>query len=146
MTSFIVIDAHKVPKYNKNILESDKFLIFKNRIEKDMKKLLSKLDSNIQMLEYLCNEVINSVVNPDNFHTPNDLIPLRVLFNAVLVGINEFDFSMNANFNDSNNKFITPYHHIVYENLLPSGFLSFDYFNSIMRYIILINININYHY
>jgi hypothetical protein len=35
---------------------------------------------------------------------------------------------------------------MIYDLSLPSGFLSFDYFNSIMRYIILINININYHY
>ena len=146
MTSFIVINAHKVPKYNKNILKSDNFLAFKSNIEKGMKKLLSKLNSDIQMLEYLCVKVKNFEVNPDSIRNPSDLVPFRVLFNSVLVGINEFDFSMNANFNDSNNKFITPYHHIVYENLLPSGFLSFDYFNSIMRYIILINININYHY
>jgi len=143
MTSFIEKNDHKVPKYIKNILESSKFITFKTNIEKDMKKLLLKLNSDILMLEYLCDQVDKFEVKPDNFHHVNDLIPLRELFNAVLVGINEFDFSMNANFNDSKNKFITPYHHMVYEKLLPSGFLSFDYFNSIMR---LINIIINYHY
>jgi hypothetical protein len=77
MTSFIVINAHKVPKYNKNILQSDNFLAFKSNIEKGMKKLLSKLNSDIQMLEYLCVIVENFEVNPDSIRNPSDLIPLR---------------------------------------------------------------------
>jgi hypothetical protein len=124
-----------------NIIRSENFLKFKKNIEKDMIMLLSKLNSDIQTLEFICDEVKDFKVIPEQFHIPGDLLPFRRLFNRTLVGINEFNFSINANFYDSKNRFITPYHLIIYNDLLPSGFLSFDYFNSIMRYIILININ-----
>ena len=98
------------------------------------------------MLEYLCNEIIQfKYMDLDKFKTPKDLSPLRVFFNEVMVAINEFNFSCNANFTDPHNMFIFEYHHDEYKLLLPSGFLSFDYFNFIMRYIILIIIIINYH-
>jgi hypothetical protein len=105
-----------------------------------------KLISDIEMLEYLCNEIIQfKYMDLDKFKTPKDLSPLRVFFNEVMVAINEFNFSCNANFSDPHNMFIFEYHRDKYNLLLPSGFLSFDYFNFIMRYIILIIIIINYH-
>jgi hypothetical protein len=53
MKSFIVRDEHKAPKYQKNILESSVFKSFAKEFNYSTNKLSLKLNSDIEMLEYL---------------------------------------------------------------------------------------------
>ena len=136
MSTFIIKEEHKVPTYRKNILDSTEFKSFYNEFNTSIQKLSLKLNTDIDMLEFLYDKIEKFDISGFRFFTAGDLKPIRDLCNEALVGINEFDFSINANFNDSQNAFITEYH---LDKYLPYGFLSFDYFNFLMRYNILFN-------
>ena len=131
---FIINKEHVVPKLPKKVkskimLESLELKKFDDAFTKSIHKLYLKLIEDIALMEYVIGVLDNYKIDTKLIKNSSDLSPLRLLFNEVIVALNEYNFSINANFNDNQNEFITPYH--IEKN---NGFLSFDYFNFIKRY------------
>ena len=73
-------------------MDSSEFKAFSNEFNTSIQKLLLKLNSDIEMLEYLYDKIESFNIKNFRFQTSRDLKPLRDLFNEAF-----FNFLMRYN-------------------------------------------------